>query len=117
MLCLFNCKRKKEKDDGGPNDGCEILFEGEGPIAADIIFVHGLRGHRRKTWTKGDICWPKDLLSKEETLLHTRVLTFGYDANVVNFLSATSRNSLFVQSINLLNALARERRRVPVNPV
>jgi hypothetical protein len=53
-------------------------------IERSIVFVHGLCGHCTKTWTKDNVCWPKDLLSKEEALSHTRVLTFGYDAYVVN---------------------------------
>jgi hypothetical protein len=60
-----------------------------------------------KTWTKDGVCWPKDLLSKEETLSHTRILTFGYDANIVN----ASLNTLFEHSINLLNDLSQERKR------
>jgi hypothetical protein len=57
------------------------------------------------------VCWPRDLLSKEEALSHTRVLAFGYDANVVNVGGHASLNSLFQHSINLLNDLSRERRR------
>jgi hypothetical protein len=45
-----------------------------------IIFIHGLRGHRTKTWTKDGVCWPNKLLSKEQTLSHVRILAFGYDA-------------------------------------
>jgi hypothetical protein len=43
-------------------------------------------------------------------LSHVRVLTFGYDANVVSLIGRTSLNSSFGHSINLLNDLARERR-------
>ncbi|KAF8236898.1 hypothetical protein L208DRAFT_1250558, partial [Tricholoma matsutake] len=74
-----------------------------------IVLVHGLRGHRTKTWMKDNVCWPRDLLSKEETLSHIRVLTFGYDANVVSLTTPASLNSLLEHSINLLNELARER--------
>jgi protein SERAC1 len=73
------------------------------------VFVHGLHGHRMKTWTKDNVYWPKDLLSKEDELSHVRVLTFGYDANVVG--ARPSQNTLFEQSLNLLNELSRERRR------
>jgi protein SERAC1 len=56
------------------------------------------------------VCWPEELLSKEEALAHVRVLAFGYDANVVNLLGRASLNNLFDHSINLLNELSRVRR-------
>jgi protein SERAC1 len=77
--------------------------------SSSIVFVHGLGGHRRETWTKDDVCWPKELLSKEPALSHIRVLTFGYDANIVKLMGRASLNSLFDHSINLLNELSRER--------
>jgi hypothetical protein len=80
-----------------------------------IVFVHGLRGHRRNTWTKDGVCWPHDLLSQEEVLSHSRVLAFGYDANIVNPTGSASLNSLFEHSINLLNELARERKQDAVS--
>ena len=80
-----------------------------------IVFVHGLRGHRRETWTKDGVCWPRELLPKEEALSHIRILAFGYDANIVNLNGSTSLNTLFEHSINLLNALSRERRQDAVS--
>ena len=80
-----------------------------------IVFVHGLRGHRRDTWTKDGVFWPHDLLSQEEVVSHTRVLAFGYDANIVNPMGSASLNSLFEHSINLLNELARERKQDAVS--
>jgi len=97
--------------------GCETLFEGTAPIIADIVFVHGLRGHPTKTWTKDNVCWPRDLLSKEAGLCHTRILTFGYDANIVSVGGHASLNSLFKHSVNLLNDLSQERRRDSVSAV
>ena len=44
-----------------------------------------------------------------------RVLAFGYDANIVSLNGSTSLNTLFEHSINLLNALTRERRRNAVS--
>ena len=84
------------------------------PISS-IVFVHGLLGHRTETWTKDGVCWPRDLLSTEETLSHIRVLTFGYDANVVHLNGPASLNSLLGHSISLLSELARERRKAAVS--
>jgi triacylglycerol esterase/lipase EstA (alpha/beta hydrolase family) len=39
-----------------------------------------------------------------------RILTFGYDANVVSLTGRASLNSLFEHSINLLNELSRKRK-------
>jgi hypothetical protein len=41
---------------------------------------------------------------------HTRILTFGYDANVVSLTGRASLNSLFEHSINLVNELSRKRK-------
>ena len=84
-------------------------------MGSSVVFVHGLCGHRTETWTKDDICWPKELLSKEESLSHIRVLAFGYDANVVSLVGRASMNSVFEHSINLLNELSRERRKDAVS--
>ena len=54
-------------------------------------------------------------MPKEEALSHIRVLAFGYDANIVNLNGSTSLNTLFEHSINLLNALSRERRQDAVS--
>jgi hypothetical protein len=61
------------------------------------------------------VCWPRDLLSKEEALSHTRVLAFGYDANIISVGGHASLNSLFKHSINLLNDLSQARRRDSVS--
>ena len=74
-----------------------------------IVFVHGLRGHRLNTWTKGGICWPKDLLPNERALSNVRILSFGYDSRVVDLGGHASLNTIFKHSIGLLNGLCRER--------
>ena len=69
-----------------------------------IVFIHGLQGHRRDTWTTQGICWPKDWLVKEPALSNVRILSFGYDSR-----GHASLNSLFKPSISFLNGLCRER--------
>ncbi len=55
----------------------EVLVPGAEPIQADIVFVHGLRGDRFKTWDGDGVLWPKDLLPKE--LPNARIMSYGYD--------------------------------------
>ena len=81
------------------NQGITVLSEGEGLIAADIIFVHGLAGDALQTWTKGSTCWPGGFLSKD--IPDARIMTWGYDAQIAS-IHSFSENSLFDQKKNLL---------------
>ena len=45
-----------------------------------MIFVHGLNGTSRGTWTKSDTFWPVDMFARENP--HCRIFTFGYNANL-----------------------------------
>jgi hypothetical protein len=87
---------------------------GEKECCLDIIFVHGLRGHRENTWTDtaANVFWPRDLLP--EIMGTARVISWGYDANVANFLSAASQASVFGHAQTLLADLADQRLDVPV---
>ncbi|KIW29919.1 uncharacterized protein PV07_05704 [Cladophialophora immunda] len=66
--------------------GLKVIHAAEDAVV-DIIFVHGLTGHRIETWTcrsKGKACfWPVDLLSKD--FPRSRIATWGYDARVTNW--------------------------------
>ena len=51
---------------------------------ADIVFVHGLGGGSRKTWTKNEnpaLFWPKEWLPQDPEFRNVRIHTFGYDSN------------------------------------
>jgi hypothetical protein len=50
----------------------------------DIIFVHGLGGTSRATWSKGrdpEFFWPEKWLPTEPAISSARILSFGYNAN------------------------------------
>ncbi|RFU79588.1 nacht and wd domain-containing [Trichoderma arundinaceum] len=52
--------------------------------AADIIFIHGLGGNSRKTWSNSSYprsFWPQDWLPVERGFEDVRVHTFGYRAD------------------------------------
>ncbi len=49
----------------------------------DIIFIHGLGGHSKKTWSKNHdptLFWPQLWLPFEPGFANARIFTFGYDA-------------------------------------
>lgn len=71
-----------------------------------IIFIHGLTGHREKTWkAKGATGpWPKTILPSR--MPNARVLTFGYDAGVVDWRGMVSKNRVANHAMNLLTAIA-----------
>lgn len=62
--------------------GLECVFEPQ-VADTDVVFVHGLDGHSRRTWTGTKAFWPKDFLPCETEFSNCRVLTFGYDADII----------------------------------
>ena len=80
-----------------------------------IVLVHGLTGNRENTWThkKHGVFWPKDLLPKdlEEEGFPARIMTFGYDADVVSAIDIASSNTLRNHGHNLAIELVLKRRR------
>lgn len=59
--------------------GLKILNEGCDPVI-DIVAIHGLNGHREKTWTaNNNVLWLKDLLP--EKIPNARIIVWGYDSS------------------------------------
>ena len=76
--------------------GLQILHNPEGGRNVDIIFVHGLGGTSRLTWSKNkdlDLFWPLTFLPFEPDICKGRIMTFGYNAG---FLKANTRTSATV---------------------
>ncbi|KAF4461012.1 RAS-2 [Fusarium albosuccineum] len=96
---------------------------------ADIVFVHGLQGHPEKTWTfktePGDVpltwrerlllqrrkqraagpsvYWPYDLLCQHEEFMFARIMTWGYDTEVIReFFGGSDLQNISQHSNNLL---------------
>ncbi|KAI9710416.1 MAG: hypothetical protein M1812_007452 [Candelaria pacifica] len=78
---------------------------------ADIVFIHGLTGNRETTWRDPNsrTFWPEHLL--KEDVPRSRILTFGYDADVTHFWAMASNNRIGNHAMNLVNALAQLRDR------
>ncbi|KAL8756040.1 MAG: hypothetical protein Q9199_003214 [Rusavskia elegans] len=63
--------------------GLNLLYEPPEPIV-DFIFVHGLRGGSRKTWSYSEdpsLFWPKQWLPLEPRFRHVRLHTYGYNSD------------------------------------
>ncbi|KAG9233416.1 P-loop containing nucleoside triphosphate hydrolase protein [Amylocarpus encephaloides] len=73
--------------DESPDDipfGLDVWVEGVDPIV-DIVAIHGLNGHRGKTWTaKNKVNWLQDTNMLSAIIPNARIMSWGYDANTHN---------------------------------
>ena len=70
--------------EGGKNYDIKTLYDHGKEAYVDIVFVHGLTGNAYNTWLDKEtgVHWPSKLL--EQDIPESRILSFGYDADVVN---------------------------------
>ena len=70
-----------------------------------------MTGNRETTWTdkESGIFWPEALL--KDDVSEARILSYGYDADVVQFWSMASQNRIGNHAQNLVNVLANLRER------
>lgn len=77
-------KRKERSRDRRDDPlGLTILHEPKCSPSADIVFVHGLGGTSRHTWSKNrdlQLFWPLEWLPYEPELTTARIMTFGYNS-------------------------------------
>ncbi|KPA35367.1 hypothetical protein FLAG1_11934 [Fusarium langsethiae] len=87
--------------------GLDVLSEGIDPIV-DIVAIHGLNGHREKTWTaENETNWLRHLLPDDAP--RARILSWGYDANT-HAASGTSSLLLYDHARALVSDLCRKRK-------
>ena len=73
----------------------------------DICFIHGVYGGNVSTWTSENSCWPCDLLPSD--IPDARIISFGYDASLMDFWAPVSENSVEKHALNLVAALVGDR--------
>lgn len=72
-----------------------------------IVLIHGLDGHREKSWTsKNGVAWLRDLLPT--SIESARILTYGYDATTWDS-SRVSTQNLFRHATSFAEQLAQQR--------
>lgn len=93
----------------GDNYGVIELSDGGTKATVDIVFVHGLTGNSYSTWFHEDakVHWPSQLLNKD--IPDARILSFGYDADIVNFWNPASNSRLSNDAETMVDELARMR--------
>ena len=70
--------------------GLRVVHSPKESRRLDIVFVDGLGGTSRLSWSKDkdlEKFWPSEFLPLESEICHGRILTFGYDANIVRDVS------------------------------
>ena len=73
--------------------GLNVIHVPDTPHTIDVIFVHGLGGTSKQTWSKNkdpNLFWPKEWLPLEPDISSARMLSFGYNAHF----AAPGRNIL-----------------------
>ncbi|CCA75937.1 related to kinesin light chain [Serendipita indica DSM 11827] len=81
----------------------------------DIVAIHGLQGHREKTWTTDDgHLWLRDLLPVD--IPNARILAYGYDADTRSR-ECVSTNTMYLHAKGLAQALSRARKDHPRRPI
>ncbi|KAI0401115.1 Alpha/Beta hydrolase protein [Xylaria palmicola] len=98
------------------NYGIKVLYEPKN-ATVDLVFVHGITGHRDRTWSadQNSEPWPK--LMVPNRIPEARILTFGYDASVIGFWRGISGNAIGDHSNNLLSALSSLRSEAGPRPI
>ncbi|KAL7798110.1 hypothetical protein V8C37DRAFT_368703 [Trichoderma ceciliae] len=64
--------------------GLNTLYDPGDIALVDIIFIHGLGGDSKKTWSGShdtESFWPQDWLPNDPNFKTARIHSFGYDAN------------------------------------
>lgn len=67
--------------------GLHVIYDPPSDRAVDIVFVHGLGGTSRLSWSWNrdlSLFWPQEWLPLEPGLEEARILTFGYNANFLS---------------------------------
>ena len=86
-----------------------ILSEGYPNPRVDIVFVHGLGGDARKTWThkRTEHFWPEDSLAKD--IPDARIMTYSYNTKLISVRKPVSTSNFNDHAKTFVEKLAAKR--------
>ena len=92
--------------------GLTQLYAPTGGGKVDVVFVHGLNGNPKETWSaeKSRVFWPAELLPPILEEEKARILVYGYDADVSSFTDGVSKDKIHNHAEHLIAELAANRR-------
>jgi len=98
-----NLSHSSETLDGtkGPL-GLTTIHEPSGDVVSDLVFIHGLGGGSRKTWSHSSDpghFWPREWLPADLDFIDVRVHTFGYNSEWGDRRQSTLSIHEFAQSL------------------
>ncbi|KAI0132551.1 WD40-repeat-containing domain protein [Xylariales sp. AK1849] len=77
-------RRQRSEERRDDPQGLTVLHSPEKERVVDILFIHGLGGTSRRTWSRNrdlDFLWPQLWLPNEPDFARARILSFGYNAH------------------------------------
>lgn len=76
--------------------GLTEVFNPSTPASVDVVFIHGIFGRPKETWTcaEEDVFWPAELLPPILEDECTRILTYGYEAGADSFADGETRHKI-----------------------
>ena len=91
--------------------GLTEVFAASARPSVDVVFVHGIFGHPKDTWTcdETDVFWPAELLPPILEDEGTRILTYGYEAGADTFIDGELKHKIHDIIASLGNDLASNR--------
>jgi hypothetical protein len=88
--------------------GLNTVYNPPLPAIADLIFVHGLNGGSRSSWSKNDdssLFWPKEWLPTDPKFEDVRIHSFGYNSKLGGLLGNDSILNINDFANSLLGAI------------